>query len=304
MTTEIIYHPAIALHDAESNHKAMKNDRIARIAAQVLAVPGVCPVTPDPAPDALFLLAHAAGHINGLVTNAPTQEQQYHRIDGETVMNRHTMLALRLSAGAVCRGVDDVVSGQATNAFCPVYAGHHAAYSKAGGFCFTNPVAIGARYAMSIGVPKVAVLDFDTHSGNGTACILMGDDPTKVFFGETYQPGYPGAFMPQRHVSHVRRHLAASPAEFWAGWNDILKRLEEFSPDLILVSAGFDAHVVDPLGQIGLSDRDYAHLTRRILEITPRVVACLEGGYDVDATGRCAALMVENMVTACNEVQP
>lgn len=294
MSTRIYHHPDIFLHDAEANHVAMESNRIARVFEAVSRVPGVELVEARPATLQQLERNHDPAFIWDLSTKAPKERGQVYRIDNETILNRHTWRAMELSAGAVCQAVDAVIDGEATNAFCPVYAGHHAEFARAAGFCFINMVAIGAHQALARGLERVAILDIDTHSGNGTVLSFL-DEP-RVLFAETYQEGYPGSFLPGHCPPNIRRVRAKAPYQFWDGWNQLLEEVSQFKPQLILVSAGFDAHFNDPLGEIKLSDPDYVNIARKILDITPNVVANLEGGYHVSTTSRCAALMVQEML--------
>lgn len=301
MNTLIIHHPDILLHDASAAHVAMAPDRIARTFKAVAAVPGVALVHAEPASREAFLLVHDADFIDNMFRKAPTKPGEFYHYDRrETIMNQHTLRALQLSAGAVCDGVDAVMDGRAKNVFCPVYAGHHAQAGHASGFCFTNQIAIGARHAIAKGLSRVAILDIDTHSGNGTILTLMNDP--KILFAETYQPLYPGSFMPGYKPANILRTRVTSQAEFVAAWAAMLPKVAAFDPEIILVSAGFDAHKDDPLGTIKLTDDAYVAIARQILAINTRVVAMLEGGYNIEATPRCAALFVNELVRAVPKV--
>lgn len=301
MNTQIIYHPDIFLHDAAANHVQMESDRIARVAKAVLAVPGVAPVLAQPATARQVCRNHDPEFIKHLLTVSPEPGQPPHMIDRETILNEHTLRAMVLSAGAACQGVDAVMDGRALNAFCPVYAGHHAEASHAAGFCFINSVAIAAKHALARGAQRVAILDIDTHSGNGTVMSFIHEKPApgeapRVLFAETYQEGYPHSFLPGYCPDHILRRRVKAPYQFHHSWTELLEKVAAYDPELVIVSAGFDAHMADPLGQIRLLDDNYQRIAREILAVCPRVVACLEGGYDVDATARCAAYFVWEMV--------
>lgn len=291
----IIYHPDIFLHDAIANHVCMDASRMKKVFHAVSAVRGVTLKEAAPASRSQIILAHSDAYHDFLVEKAPVSQYQTYSFDRDTVMNIHTLRAVQLSAGAVCQAIDIVKDLPAGYAFCPVYAGHHATRNNAGGFCFTNPVAIGAKYALSTGASSVAILDFDTHSGNGTIDCVMND--SRILFAETYQAGYPGNFLPGYVPSNVLRTRIGpdSPGELMSAWESMIEKVKEFQPDLVLVSAGFDAHADDPLGEIGLRDKDYIRLATMIREVAPRCVATLEGGYDMGATPRCAALFVEEL---------
>jgi acetoin utilization deacetylase AcuC-like enzyme len=294
MTTGLYHHPDIFLHDAEANHVAMAANRIAQVYEAVAAVPGVELVKAELATLQQIERNHDATFIANLIQRTPTEKGKESRIDSETVLNRHTWRAMQLSAGAACQAVEAVFDRTITNAFCPVYAGHHAQHRQAAGFCFINSVAIAAHHAIARGAQRIAILDIDTHSGNGTVLSFLGNP--KILFAETYQPGYPGSFMPGHCPDNILRHRVSAPYQFWHAWYEMLSKVNEFKPELILVSAGFDAHNNDPLGQIRLRDQDYSRIARNILDISPHVVACLEGGYDVPTTARCAALFVKELL--------
>ena len=297
MKTFIYHHPDIARHDEEAAHVAMDVKRIATIAQAVLEVAGTIAHHAPPASRAQILRNHEDAFIASLIKNTPKDYGQVHRIDNETILNRHTWRAMELSAGAACAAVDAVLDAQAKNAFCPVYAGHHAQKAVAGGFCFINSIAIAAHHALARGLERVAILDIDTHSGNGTILSFAGDK--RVFFAETYQAGYPGpVFPPAQTPSNILRVRVGAPWQFWEAWGQLLARVDRFKPQLVLVSAGFDAHIADPLGEVRLLDRDYTRLAKEIVAVNPNVVACLEGGYDVAATARCASLFVQELVAA------
>jgi acetoin utilization deacetylase AcuC-like enzyme len=305
MKTRVYHHSDIFLHDAEANHVAMADNRISKVFEAVAAVPGTELVTAEPATRAQIERNHDPVFIDKLIACTPKEEGQEYRIDNETILNRHTWRAMALSAGSACQAVDAVLDGVAKNAFCPIYAGHHAEHSHAAGFCFINSAAIATHHALARGAQRVAVLDIDTHSGNGTILsfiegphVLSDENKPRVLFAETYQSGYPGSFLPGYKPDHILRERVGAPYQFFHAWSEMLAQVKAFNPEMIIVSAGFDAHSADPLGEIRLLDRDYTRIAREILAVSPRVVACLEGGYDVPATSRCAALFVTEMVAA------
>jgi acetoin utilization deacetylase AcuC-like enzyme len=219
----------------------------------------------------------------------------YAQIDPDTIMNLHTWGAALRAAGAVLAATDAVMAGELENAFCAVRPpGHHACRDRAMGFCFFNNIAVGAKYALERhGLKRVAIVDFDVHHGNGTEDILAGDD--RVLMVSFFQhPFYPysgdGAHAPNMvnvPVPAYTRGLAIRELVEQA-W---LPRLESFRPQMVFISAGFDAHREDDLGQLGLVESDYAWITRKIREVADRhasgrIVSCLEGGYNLDALAR------------------
>jgi acetoin utilization deacetylase AcuC-like enzyme len=216
------------------------------------------------------------------------------QVDPDTAINAHSWDAILLAAGAALDATDAVIAGELANAFCAVRPpGHHATRDKAMGFCFVNNVAVAARYALERhGLKRVAIVDFDVHHGNGTEDIVAGDE--RILMCSFYQhPFYP-----------LGEHSTASnlcnlPVPAYTKGMDIrelvdmvwLPRLEAHQPQMIFVSAGFDAHREDDMAQMGLVEQDYAWITERIKEVAQRhakgrIVSCLEGGYALSALGR------------------
>jgi acetoin utilization deacetylase AcuC-like enzyme len=219
-------------------------------------------------------------------------------IDPDTIACPATWRAAQRAAGAAVAATDAVIDGALDNAFCAVRPpGHHATRNAAMGFCFLNNVAIAARHALEVrGLERAAVVDFDVHHGNGTEDILAGDERV-LMVGIFQHPLYPysglvpkGANMLNLPVPPYTRGPAIR-ALIEAHW---LPRLEAFAPQMIFVSAGFDAHRDDELGQLGLVEADYAWITERIVEVAERhgqgrIVSCLEGGYNLPALARSVA---------------
>jgi acetoin utilization deacetylase AcuC-like enzyme len=216
--------------------------------------------------------------------------------------------ALR-AAGAVVAAVDAVVAGEADNAFCAVRPpGHHAEPGRAMGFCLFNNAAIGALRAREAhGLERVAVVDFDVHHGNGTQAAFY-DNPS-LFYASTHQyPLYPGTGAKGEtgvdNIVNVPLRPMAGSVEFRTGFSrEILPALDAFRPELIVISAGFDAHKSDPLAQLLLDEADYTWVTEQLLEIADRhakgrVVSTLEGGYDLAALGASAAAHLRALMAA------
>jgi hypothetical protein len=210
------------------------------------------------------------------------------------------------AAGALAAATGLVMAGSARNAFCAVRPpGHHAERDAAMGFCFFNNVAVGAAHALATGAERVAILDFDVHHGNGTEDIFA-DEPRVLFCSSFQHPYYPGVWRKSVPGRRVNTPLAAGAgsAEFRAAVTERwLPEIERFDPAMIFVSAGFDAHRDDPLAGLRLDDEDYAWVTRQITDLAARhcdgrVVSTLEGGYDLGAVGRCAALHVKGLMGA------
>jgi acetoin utilization deacetylase AcuC-like enzyme len=201
------------------------------------------------------------------------------------------------AAGAVVQAVDVVLGGQADTAFCGVRPpGHHAEADRAMGFCIFNNAAVGAAHALAAGLTRVAIVDFDVHHGNGTESMFQHDE--RIMLCSTFQhPFYPNVPLKRGHSRIVHAPLEAgahSEAFQQAVEDEWLPALHRFEPQLILVSAGFDAHFEDDMAQLNLLDSDYYWVTREIMTIAERhargrVVSTLEGGYHLDALGRAAA---------------
>lgn len=241
-------------------------------------------------------LAHDGAHIENLYVSSPDLGSV--QLDADTAMNPHTLNAAMRAVGAGILATDSVVEGRANNAFCLTRPpGHHAEIDKAMGFCFFGSVAIAARHAIKQhGLERVAILDFDVHHGNGTEDIVDGD--AKILFCSSFQhPLYPGGF--RDNVKHQRVNVplpsGCTGSEFRHAITDTwLPALESFQPELILVSAGFDAHEEDPLAGMLLNDLDYLWVTQQIMELADRhaggrVVSMLEGGYALPALSRSAS---------------
>ena len=247
-------------------------------------------------------LAHDRAHIavlrgfterlkDELAAGGPEHAQ----IDPDTSINIHTYTAALRSAGAAMAATDAVMAGELENAFCAVRPpGHHAARNKASGFCFFNNVSVAAKYALErYNLKRVAVVDFDVHHGDGTEDILSGDERA-LMVGIFQHPFYPftGDQNPASNMLNVPVAAYTRGMEvrelIEMTW---MPRLEEFKPELIFISAGFDAHREDDMGQLGLVEQDYAWITQRIKDVARRfskgrIVSCLEGGYVMSALSR------------------
>ncbi|MBL8672874.1 MAG: histone deacetylase family protein [Alphaproteobacteria bacterium] len=305
MSTLIYTHPTCALHEMGYGHPE-RPDRLKAVLA-ALDAPDLKGLPRREAPEATIeqiARVHPVPYIEEILRAVPSRG--YQALGMDTVMNPHTAAAALRAAGAVCAAVDDVMAGRAPTAFCAVRPpGHHAEPETAMGFCFFNNVAIGAAQARAVhGVKRVAVIDFDVHHGNGTQAMFEADP--NLFFASTHQwPLYPGTGRPsERGVGNIVNcplPPAAGSEEFREAFRErILPALVEFSPDLIMVSAGFDAHRSDPLANLELEDEDYAWATRELLRVADhacagRIVSTLEGGYDLAALAASAAAHVRSL---------
>jgi acetoin utilization deacetylase AcuC-like enzyme len=243
--------------------------------------------------------AHARGYVNELsdLLEHVQAEGRMRALDPDTIAGAGTWAAVQRAAGAAVAATDAVIDGRAANAFCAVRPpGHHATRTSAMGFCFFNNIAIAARHAL---VERVAIIDFDVHHGNGTEDIIAGDE--RVLMASIFQDRlYPfsGGVPLGTNMVNVPVPAYAKGAEvrelIEANW---MPRLEAFRPQMIFISAGFDAHREDDLGQLGLVEADYEWITLRIMGLAERhaqgrIVSCLEGGYNLGALARSVAAHV------------
>jgi acetoin utilization deacetylase AcuC-like enzyme len=242
---------------------------------------------------------HAPDYLNDLQNASPAGG--YYALDPDTCMNPHTLEAALLAAGAGIMGVDRIMQNRTHSVFCAVRPpGHHAGRSTAMGFCFINNVAAAAAHALErYQLRRVAILDFDVHHGNGTQDIFAHDE--RVLFCSTHQhPFYPytGDPIARPNVINVPLQAGSGPAEFrQAVLQCWLPALSEFKPEFMFVSAGFDAHRDDPLGDLLLSESDYHWIGAQIRNFAEahcagRILSCLEGGYNVEALGRSVAAYI------------
>ena len=291
MAVALITHPVFASHEVPRGHPE-SGARVTEADAGLRAL-GDSTLNRVEAPRATreqLDRVHAPGHVDAVFDGAPTEGLV--ALDPDTTMGPHSLEAAERAAGAVCHGVDLVMSGDATRAFCLVRPpGHHAGSANASGFCIFNNVAVGAAHALAQdGIERVAILDFDVHHGDGTEAIVR-DDP-RILMCSTYQhPFYPGTNLPSVPGSQVNVPLAAGTGgqEFRTAVSERwLPELDDFAPQLVFISAGFDAHADDPLGQLALTESDFAWATERAVAVANqhaqgRVVSVLEGGYNLEA---------------------
>jgi acetoin utilization deacetylase AcuC-like enzyme len=299
MTTALYTHAAFLQHDTGPGHP----ERIQRLAAVLQAVkePAFSDVVWREAPLAeleQIERVHDAEYVRHALASVP--ETGFVQLDGDTVISSGSGEAALRAAGAVAAAVDAVIAGAFKNAFCAVRPpGHHAERDTAMGFCIFNNVAVGAAQARAVhGLSRVAVMDFDVHHGNGTQ--HMFDHDPGLFFASTHQmPLYPGTgARGERGVGNIVNAPlppgAGSDAFRAAMEKIVLPAIESFRPELILISAGFDAHARDPLASLEFEAEDYHWATAELCALAEsccggRVVSTLEGGYDLQALGESAA---------------
>ena len=246
------------------------------------------------ASDEQLLRVHSRNHVEAIRAAIP--ESGYARLDPDTVVGPKSLLAAYRAAGSVVAAVDLVMGGEMESAFCGVRPpGHHAESSRAMGFCLFNNIAVGAAHALeAYGLERVAIVDFDVHHGNGTEDIFQ--DESRVLFCSTFQhPFFPFTQLLENAPNRISVPLDATAKsdEFRAAVTDHwLPALEAFQPELVFVSAGFDAHRDDDMSYVSLTDADFKWVSERIVEIanqsaSGRVVSVLEGGYELKSLARC-----------------
>lgn len=297
METMYLTHPSCKLHEMGSWHPESPQ-RLDAVADQLL-ISGLMPfLSEQHAPAAAreaILRVHGADYLDSLQSRSPVEG--YCSVDPDTLMNPRTYEAALHAAGAGIAAVDAVMKGQAANAFCAVRPpGHHARPNMAMGFCFLNNIAIAAQHAMHVyGVTRLAIIDFDVHHGNGTEEAFAGDDRVLMcsFFQNPFFPNS-GTENPATNMVNVPVPAYTAGAAVRTLIEDVwLPRLEAHAPELILISAGFDAHREDDMGQMGLVESDYGWITEQVVRVADRhaqgrIVSMLEGGYNLSALGRSA----------------
>jgi acetoin utilization deacetylase AcuC-like enzyme len=306
MTTLLLTHPASRRHVTPPGHP----ERVARIEAveAALAAPAFAGLIREEAPRAEaadILRCHPADYLAMLQAAEPAAGTR--ALDADTHIGPGSLEAALRAAGGACRAVDAVLAGEATNAFCALRPpGHHAEAARPMGFCLFGSVAIAAKRALDHhGLRRVAVVDFDVHHGNGTQALLW-DEPRVRFATSQQMPLWPGSGDPSERGAHDQiRNLPLAPgsggAAFRAAWGPALDWLAGFRPELVLVSAGFDAHAADPLANLMLGVEDFVWITRALCDLARdhaggRLVSVLEGGYDLDALAASAAAHVEALM--------
>lgn len=304
MVTRLLTHPASRWHEMPPGHPECI-DRIIAV-ENALAAPAFAALDRHEAPcaaDAEVLRCHPQAHLDAL--RARTPATGIRPLDADTHIGPASVTAALHGVGAACAAVDAVLSGAAANAFCAMRPpGHHAEAETPMGFCLFGNVAIAAKRALDHhGLSRVAVVDFDVHHGNGTQN-LVEDDPRVLFCSSHQMPLYPGTGEPADTGPHdtvvnVALPDGADGRIFRAAMErEVLPRVDDFAPELILISAGFDAHADDPLAGLRLTEADFAWITGRLCDLAAshaggKVVSCLEGGYDLEALGRSARAHVD-----------
>jgi acetoin utilization deacetylase AcuC-like enzyme len=300
MVTALITHKACYDHVTPQGHP----EQVARLDAVLGALGGMDLLRVDAplAADDDLVRAHPKGHIDTIKAAAPSEG--WRSLDADTHMSIGTLEAAYRAAGGVVKAVDLVMAGEAGNAFAAVRPpGHHAERETAMGFCFFGSVAVAAKHALEFhGLKRVAILDFDVHHGNGTQDLV--EDDARILFCSSHQmPLYPGTGAAHEtgvgNVVNVPLPDGCGSAKFRAAWErEVFPRVDAFKPELLLISAGFDAHADDPLAGMMLHEDDFAWITGKLCDLADkhcsgRVVSALEGGYDLEALGRSARAHVD-----------
>ncbi|PCJ84821.1 MAG: acetoin utilization protein [Hyphomicrobiales bacterium] len=309
MPTQLYQHEAFLNHKTPIGHPE-RPDRI-RALMDVLADPHFDALAKMEAPMGdvdKVLYAHPLSHLNMIRSAIP--DEGIRRLDNDTVMSPGSWEASLRGIGAATAAIDAVMSGEADNAFCAIRPpGHHAEKTTAMGFCLFNTIAIAARHAQKIhGVERVVIVDFDVHHGNGSQDIFW-DDPSVMYCSTHQMPLFPGSgalIEEGEHGNIINAPLAMGDdiQHFQEAFESrIFPAIDNFAPDLILISAGFDAHQRDPLAQINLQAEDFAWVTSKLLEKADkhcgaRMVSLLEGGYDLLGLAESAAAHINTMMDA------
>ncbi len=307
MLSAYITHPDCALHKMGEDHPECP-ERLGAINDHLLVKGLLDYMIPYDAPLATVEQldrAHASLYVREIINASPTEG--LHAVDPDTNMNPHTLTAALRAAGAAVEATDLVLAGSAATAFCSVRPpGHHAERSAAMGFCFFNNVAVGIRHALDAhGLQRVALIDFDVHHGNGSEDIFRGDE--RVLMCSIFEKGlYP--FNGEKAIGPNMVNVGLTSRSGSDAFRDAvtqhwLPALDAFAPQLIYISAGFDGHREDDMGNLGLVEADYEWVTRQLMNVANRhsqgrVISCLEGGYVLSPLARSVAAHVKVLIGA------
>ncbi|HEV7642933.1 MAG TPA: histone deacetylase [Pyrinomonadaceae bacterium] len=309
MTTAIIHHPIYLQHDTGPGHPETSSRYKAVIESlqnDADLWEGLLKIEAESASRNAIEKCHTAQHFE-TVENAVKENIGY--LDADTIVSPHSFDAALYAAGGACRAIDAVMKGDVNNAFVPVRPpGHHATHTRPMGFCLFNNVAVAARYAQEKyeEIERVAIVDWDVHHGNGTQDIFYED--SSVFFFSMHQyPWYPstgssgetGSDQGRGFTKNLPVRASTKASEQRSMFDAALEDMNKnFRPDLIIISAGFDAHLTDPLGQLLLEDTDYIEMTKAVRQWADevcggRIISCMEGGYNLQTLGETVRRHVE-----------
>ena len=303
MSTIIIHHDDCLRHNPGARHAESPQ----RVKAVMGGLKGLKGLQKLPAPKASLeqiSRVHPAEFWAGLQAQEPSRGRV--ALDEDTFLNHGSIDATLRGSGALCFAIDQVLSDMALRAFCVARPpGHHSGPALAMGFCLLNHIAIGAMHALqNDAIKRVAIIDFDVHHGNGTQAVFE-QNPDVMFVSSHQQPLYPGTGNIEENGCGNILNMALAPGDgskaFRKVWSTLgLPAVHTFAPDLILVSAGFDAHQRDPLAQLEVQDADYRWITEEICDLATdscqgRVVSLLEGGYDLQALASASRAHVEGL---------
>lgn len=296
--TGFIYHPQYLEHDMGNGHPESP-ERLRAIVTRLQQseiLDRLVQIQPEAAADEWITTIHAPAYLDMLKRRAPTHGRVL--LDPDTSLSAGSLSAAYLAAGGLLTAGDAIVSGSVKHAFCAVRPpGHHAEHDHAMGFCLFNNVAIAARYLQRRhGIARVLIVDWDVHHGNGTQHVF-DNDPSVLFFSTHQYPHYPGTGRPSEDGIGPGKGTTINVPMSAGEGNDEYRRVfekvllpaaDQFQPDFVIISAGFDAHQDDPLASMGLTENGYAELTRMVLDIAKRhcqgrVLSSLEGGYNLSA---------------------
>ncbi|MDK2594927.1 histone deacetylase family protein [Pseudoalteromonas obscura] len=302
MRTAIISHPLCRRHKMADEHPESPQ-RLDAISDRVLASGldiAVAHLTAPKAETSHYMLAHDTEHVERVLSAIP--EHGLTDLDGDTALCRESLKAIERAVGAGILAVDEVLAGRHDAAFCSVRPpGHHASQSKSAGFCVFNNVAIAVKYAQTKGVKRIAILDIDVHHGDGTQAIVR-EDPNVLFCSLFQYPFYPNSEIENTET------IVNSPLPVASDGNDLralysqqwLPKLRAFGPELLFISAGFDAHLEDDMGGLKFVESDYAWFTQQIALLSKEldclgIISYLEGGYDLSSLGRSVETHIRNL---------
>ncbi|MCX8135033.1 MAG: histone deacetylase family protein [Roseococcus sp.] len=309
MSVLLLTHPDCLAHDMGEGHPECP-DRL-RAVLRALEAEEFADLLRDRAEEARpehLIRVHPPDYVEAILGIRPAPGEMV-ALDADTMMNHASARAALLAAGAAVRAVDEVCGGQARRVFCATRPpGHHAERRRPMGFCLFSNAVVAARHAQAAhGLARVAICDFDVHHGNGSQDCTQ-EDPSILFCSSHQMPLYPGTGAAEErgvgNIFNAPLPPGADGAAFRAAWAEsLLPALDDFAPELLVISAGFDAHARDPLAQLRVTEADFAWLTDRLCEVAERhgrgrVVSLLEGGYDLPALASSAAAHVRSLMRA------